>query len=160
MVDPRETFITGEGHEVCILVIPHRWLGGVSLIVRSFPPEADLLWAGVTDLSDHDQIDLGHVVARWPAGQGSYLDSLKAKVAEELSRRIEWRQIYRGRSPRPRRVTALFEHEGKRVKVDVMRRLSLWPLPRREVVERTSLDSAEPPAFRVPVPIDKLLAQA
>ena len=121
-----------------MLVIPHRWLGGVSLVVRSSPPATDLLWAGITDLRDHDQIDLGHVVASW--GQGNHLD--------------------RGGSPRPRRVTALLEHAGKRVNVDVMSKLSLWPLPQREVIEQTSLDSAEPPTFRLPVPIDKLLTQA
>jgi len=160
MVDPRETFITGEGVEVCILVIPHHWLGGVSLVVRSLPAATDLLWAGVTDLSDHDQIDLGHVVARWPAGQGNHLDAVKAKLGEELSRRLEWRQTYRGMSTRPRRVMALLEHADKRIKVDVMWKLSLSPFPRREVIEQTSLDSAEPPAFRLPVPIDKLLTQA
>ena len=160
MVDPRETFITGEGVEVCVLVIPHRWLGGVSLVVRSFPAATDLLWAGITDLRDHDQIDLGHVVARWPAGQGYHLDALKAKLGEELSRRLDWRQTYRGVSPRPKRVTALLEHAGKRVKVDVIWKLSLWPFPKREVIEQTSLDSPEPPAFRLPVPIDKLLTQA
>ncbi|TMF99906.1 MAG: hypothetical protein E6I10_01150 [Chloroflexi bacterium] len=158
MVDPRETFITGEGVEVCMLVIPHRWLGGVSLVVRSSPPATDLLWAGITDLRDHDQIDLGHVVASW--GQGNHLDALKEKLGEELSRRLDWRQTYRGGSPRPRRVTALLEHAGKRVNVDVMSKLSLWPLPQREVIEQTSLDSAEPPTFRLPVPIDKLLTQA
>ena len=160
MVDPRETFITGEGVDVCILVIPHHWLGGVSLVVRSFPPATDLLWAAVTDLSDHDQIDLGHVVARWPVGRGSSLDALKAKLGEELSRRLEWKQTYRGASTRPQRVTALFAHADTRVKVDVLWQLSLWPFHRREVIEQTSLDSAEPPAFRLPVPIDTLLAQA
>ena len=33
MVEPNETFITGERDEVCILIIPHHWLGGVGLIV-------------------------------------------------------------------------------------------------------------------------------
>ena len=100
------------------------------------------------------------LVARWPAGQGNHLDAVKAKLGEELSRRLEWRQTYRGMSTRPRRVTALLEHAGKRVNVDVMSKLSLWPLPQREVIEQTSLDSAEPPTFRLPVPIDKLLTQA
>ena len=55
---------------------------------------------------------------------------------------------------------ALLEHADKRIKVDVMWKLSLSPFPQREVIEQTSLDSAEPPAFRLPVPIDKLLTQA
>jgi len=114
----------------------------------------------ITVLRYHDQIDLGHVVARWPSGQGYHLDALKAKLGEELSRRLDWRQTYRGVSPRPKRVTALLEHAGKRVKVDVIWKLSLWPFPKREVIEQTSLDSPEPPAFRLPVPIDKLLTQA
>jgi hypothetical protein len=160
MVDPAETFITGEGVDVCLLVIPHRWLGGVSLIVRSDPPEIDLLWAGVTDLSYHDQLDLGYVVGRWPAAPETPLAVLEAKLAEELSRRIEWKQTYRGPSPTPRRITAVLDLDGRRVTVNVLRGLSLWPFPRRDVVEQTSLDSSEPPAFRLPVPIDKLLPRA
>ncbi len=42
----------------------------------------------------------------------------------------------------------------------MMWKLSLLPFPRRDVTEQTSLDAAQPPAFRLPVPIDKLLPQA
>jgi hypothetical protein len=160
MVVPAETFITGEGVDVCVLVIPHRWLGGVSLVVRSDPPGIDLPWAGVTDLSDHDQLDLGYVVGRWRAAPETDLAELEAKLAQELSRTIKWKQTYWGPSPTPRRITAVLDHDGRRVTVTVLRSVSLWPFPRRDVVEQTSLDSAEPPAFRLPVPIDKLLPQA
>ena|SRR5437870_5458116 len=160
MIDPAETFITGEGIEVCILVIPHHWLGGVSLVVRSYPHGIDLLWAAVTDLSDHDQLDFGHVVARWSAPTSDALRELEARMAEELSRRIDWRQTYRGRSSTPRRLTAVFHDAGRRVNLDVLHSVSLWPWSRRDVVETTALDAEYPPAFRLPVPINKLLRQA
>jgi len=160
MIDPAETFITGEGVEVCLLGIPHHWVGGVSLVVRSFPPGIDLLWAAVTDLSDHDQIDLGHVVSHWPAADDNCLDELQARLAKELSRPIEWRQTYRGRSATPGSIAAVLDHGGKRLKIGVLHTVSLWPLRRRHVFEQTSLDAAQPPAFRLPVPIDKLLKQA
>ncbi|HXN57774.1 MAG TPA: hypothetical protein VN912_04210, partial [Candidatus Angelobacter sp.] len=112
MIDPTDTFITGEGVEVCILVIPHHWLGGVSLVVRSFQLGVDLLWAAVTDLSYHDQIDLGHVICRWPAATVSHLNELQARLTEELSRQIEWRQTYWGRSATPQHITAVLDHSG------------------------------------------------
>jgi hypothetical protein len=160
MVNPAETFITGEGVDVCILIIPHRWLGGVSLVVRSFPPGIDLLWAAVVDLSYHDQLDLGYVVARWRTTEGTRLVELKARLTEELSRQIEWRQIYRGASATPRRITAILNDAGKRVKLDVLHQVSLLPFPRRTVMEKTGLDASQPPAFRLPVPIETLLKQA
>jgi hypothetical protein len=160
MVNPTETFVTGESVEVCILVIPHRWLGGVSLVVRSFQLGMDLLWAAVIDLSDHDQIDLGFVVRHWPSSQGMYLRELIARLAEELSRQVGWKQTYLGASGIPSRITALIDHDGRRLKLDVRHHVSVWPFTRREVVEQTALDAAQPPAFRLPVPIEKLLAQA
>ena len=160
MVDPTQTFITGEGVDVCILVIPHRWLGGLSLVVWSFPAGINLLWAAVTDLRDHDQIDFGYMVARWPQARTKDLGELEATLADELSRPIEWRQTYRGVSPRPRRVTAGLDQDGKRASLELLRSVSLWPLPGRDVVEQTALDAAQPPSFRLPVPIDKLLRQA
>src|SRR5437763_16395556 len=100
MVDLRETFITGEGVEVCMLVIPHRWLGGVSLVVRSSPPATDVLWGGITDSRGHDQIDLGHVVAGWRQGNRPY--ALKENLGAEVSPGLDWRQPYRGGSGRLR----------------------------------------------------------
>jgi len=90
MVEPNETFISGERDEVCILIIPHYWLGGVGLIILSDPPGLDLRWAAVTDLSDHDQIDLGHVVDRWQLPVKRQMNELAASLEQELSRPIEW----------------------------------------------------------------------
>ena len=160
MVEPNETFITGERDEVCILIIPHHWLGGVGLIVLSDPPGLDLRWAAVTDLSDHDQIDLGHVVDRWQLPVKRQMNQLVASLEQELSRPIEWMCTYRGSASSPRRIRAVLDINGRRVVLHVLSKLSLWPFPRREVVESTSLSSKDPPTFRLPVPIDRLLKQA
>jgi len=159
MVDPLETLITGEGEEVCILVIPHHWLGGVSLVFLARPEFVDLRWAVVSDLSDHDQIDLGHVVDRWPSSDVPF-QRLGAVLAAEFARPIEWSCLYRGQAGRPWRIRAYLNLSGDRTRLDVLSQLTLWPWPHREVIERTSLSSANAPGFRLAVPIDRLLEQA
>ena len=50
--------VTGEGPDVGIVLIPHRDLGGYSLIVWIYENRISLSWGGVVDLSYHDDIDL------------------------------------------------------------------------------------------------------
>ncbi len=159
-VDGSETFITGEGLEVCILVIPHHWLGGVSLVVWSEPPEVNLRWAAVTDLSNHDSIDLGHVVATVPVGSPGDFDQLTEKLEDELSRPIQWRYRLGGPAQSPQSVRAVFKDGDREITISVVRKLSPLPGARNEVAEQTSLSAAEAPRFRLPVPIAKLLRQA
>jgi hypothetical protein len=128
--------------------------------VWSEPPEVNLRWAAVTDLSDHDSIDLGHVVANWQVGSPGYLGQLAEQLGDELSRPIQWRYILRGGTQSPQRVRAVFDHGGREVTINVLRGISPWTGARREVVEQTSFSSEEPPRFRLPVPIAKLLNQA
>jgi len=142
-----------------MLVIPHRWLGGVSLVIVARPEWIDLRWAVVTDLRDHDQIDLGKVVDGWPSLDAA-VQALDPVVVQELSRFIQWSCVYRGEAARPRRIRASLDLNGQLSRLDVVSEFSLWPWPRREVVERTSLSSTNPPAFRLPVPIGRLLKQA
>ena len=63
-VSPAGTVATGEGPEVEIVIVPHRDLGGISLVAWTDQYDARLLWANVGDLSTHDDLDLGVVVAR------------------------------------------------------------------------------------------------
>jgi hypothetical protein len=128
-------------------------------VVLARPEFIDLRWAVVSELADHDQIDLGHVVDRWPSVDSS-VQLLAAALGAEFSRPIEWRCLYRGRAATPRRIRAYVDVKGKRARLDVLSELSLWPWPRREVVERTSFASASAPTFRLPVPIGRLLEQA
>jgi hypothetical protein len=158
MVAPDETFITGERDDVCILVIPHRWLGGAALVVVSTVEVLDLRWAGVTDLSDHDQIDLGHVVKRWSV-KSAPVDQLRDQLLGELTRPIEWSCEYLGGSARPKRIRASLNVDGKRVDIGIRTELSLWPFRGRRIVEQTTLSAEEPPAFRMAVPIERLLEQ-
>ena len=63
-VDEKETAITAEGANCLIVMIPHRNLGGVSLVVWLFPDGAKVTWAQVGGLGcDHDSLDLGVSVA-------------------------------------------------------------------------------------------------
>src|SRR5207244_4983895 len=126
MVEPNETFISGERDEVCILIIPHHWLGGVGLIVLSDPPGLDLRWAAVTDLIDHDQIDLGHVVDRWQLPLKRQMNQLVASLEQELSRPIEWMCTYRGSASSPRRIRAGLRLNGRRVVRDVVCTRPVW----------------------------------
>jgi len=160
MVEPAETFVTGEGSAVCILVIPHHWLGGLSLVVWSDPREIVVLWAAVTNLDDHDAIDTGEVVARWPAGDGDSLEQLVTAIGEELGRRIEWRCTFRGDEGSPQRASAALRIEGKSVGLDVLKRFHLWGGAKRDVIEQTSFDAEEPPRCRLPVSLARLLAKA
>lgn len=157
MVAPEETFITGEGDDVAILVIPHHYLGGTSLVVTSTPVGIDVCWAAVTDLSYHDQIDLGHTVERWPAG--SRLEEIQSRLVDEFARPIEWVVTFKGQGLTPRRARARLDLNGKLVGVDVLWQLGIWPFLGRSRTEQTSLGSIEPPAFQLPVPIDHLLSQ-
>ena len=83
-----------------------------------------------------------------------------ASLEQELSRPIEWMCTYLGSASSPRRIRAVLDINGKRVVLHILWKPSPWPFPRREVVESTSLSSKDPPTFRLPVPIDRLLRQA
>src|SRR5262245_13706991 len=63
-VDKNETAITAEGANCLIVLIPHRRLGGVSLVVWLSADGAEVTWAQVGELGCcHDSLDLGVSVA-------------------------------------------------------------------------------------------------
>ena len=160
MVEPAETFVTGEGPGVALLIVPHHWLGGISLVVWSESPQIGLRWTALTDLTDHDQMDLGHPVAQWQINGGSDLDQFAATLQHELSRPMTLSWIFQGASANPRGVNASLDLDGKRAKLGVRSQRILWLFHQREILEETSLSSKEPPSFRFPVPLEKLLPQA
>ncbi len=129
-------------------------------MVWSESPRVGLRWVALTDLSDHDQVDLGHAVSQWQINSGSHLDLLAATLQHELSRPITWSCMFQGASENPRRVQAILDLDGKTAKLGVRSQFTLWPFAQRETVEDTSLSRMEPPRFRLPVPLEKLLSQA
>lgn len=86
-IDPAGTTVTDEGPGVEIVVVPHRDLDGVSLVARTDPRGARLLWAHVGDLSRHDDLDLGVVVESIPY-EGDWRARLREGIAAELRRPI------------------------------------------------------------------------
>jgi len=61
-IDESETALTGEGSHCLIVLIPHRALGGVSIVVWLDAKEAQVIWAQVGGLEYHDDLDLGILV--------------------------------------------------------------------------------------------------
>ena len=65
-IDESETALTGEGADCLIVLIPHRALGGVSIVVWLDANVAQVTWAQVASLDcTHDSLDLGIWVGRF-----------------------------------------------------------------------------------------------
>ena len=65
-IDESETALTAEGANCLIVLIPHRALGGVSIVVWLDDKEAQVTWAQVAGLGcTHDSLDLGTWVGRF-----------------------------------------------------------------------------------------------
>lgn len=86
-IEPADITVTQEGPDVEIVIVPHRDLGGVSLVARTDLRGARLLWAQVHDLSTHDDLDLG-VVVESIAYEGDWRARLRETLARELQRPI------------------------------------------------------------------------
>jgi hypothetical protein len=77
----------GTSIAVQIVLIPHRQLGGFCLGVWADPRGIEMIWSWVTDLSTHDQLDLGLRVARihW---EPNWHARLQQQLFRELERPI------------------------------------------------------------------------
>lgn len=161
-VVPAETFVTGEARDVCILVIPHHWLAGTSLVVWSGSEGVEVLWASIHDLRDHEDIDLGHKVARYLRSDPAWLKNCLETVAREFSRRIELRATYLSDGDTPSRLTVGIDDDGQLVQLGLFRfrRTAGRRGSPRDVEAQSSLAALEPPAVRIPVPIAELLHMA
>ena len=80
--------VTAEGPAVGIVLLPHQDLGGYSLVLWVDDRHVMLVWAGVTDLKYHDDIDLGREVLRIDRGTSAGDDAIAAAMASEFSRPI------------------------------------------------------------------------
>jgi hypothetical protein len=87
-VGPESVTITGEGNEVGIVLLPHRDLGGYSLVLWMDDRRAAVGWAGIADLARHDDIDLARWVLRVDASESDADNPMKVAVAAELDRPI------------------------------------------------------------------------
>lgn len=65
-IDESETALTAEGSSCLIVLIPHRALGGISIVVWLDSTHAQVTWAQVAGLDCcHDSLDLGILVGRF-----------------------------------------------------------------------------------------------
>ncbi len=96
-VDSAETIRTHEGQECLICVLPHRSLGGLSIITTLRGGVIQVSWAQVATLSYHDDFDLARHVAEIELGD-PVEQSLKeaARVVETQLRRPVVLQVWRG----------------------------------------------------------------
>ena len=92
-VDQNETALTAERNACLIVLIPHRALGGVSIVVWLFENRAEVTWAQVAGLDCcHDALDLGISVAQFsldPANPdfGPVLECIRKQINEPLTLR-------------------------------------------------------------------------
>ena len=88
--------VSGTGHRISVrpgpisevMLLPHRDLGGYSLVLWFDAQQLSLMWAGVTDLERHDDLDLGRLASRLHGANRGSDEAVKAALAAELSRPI------------------------------------------------------------------------
>jgi hypothetical protein len=89
-VDEEETALTAEARTCLIVLIPHRALGGISIVVWLFQDRAEVTWAQVAGLGCcHDSLDLGISVAHFRLDSarpefGPLLDCIRQQINEPL----------------------------------------------------------------------------
>ncbi len=153
-VDNSAVTVTGEGHEVEMVIVPHRDLGGVSLVLWTDKNGTQLLWAGIGDLSTHDDIDVGAVVTRIPH-EGAWVATLRDAIAAELGRpiRLNYRRVLLG----GRRIDCSVTAAGKERRLAVLRPQlgQRRNDPRPSDVAITSLDGGARLSFSVPPSLEE-----
>jgi hypothetical protein len=86
-VDRDSVIATGERPDVQIVLIPHRQLGGFCLAVWAVSEGIEFIWSAVTDLSTHDDLDLGIRVASFDADH-AWRENLRRQLMAEINRPI------------------------------------------------------------------------
>jgi hypothetical protein len=155
-VDEDETALTAEGHACLIVLIPHRALGGVSIVVWLFEDRAEVTWAQVAGLDCcHDALDLGISVGQFrldPARPdfGPVLECVRQQINEPLTLRCFGSD----------RATVLVrDYAGKLCKVGEVGSRVGWSVmlrrarPTHETVIR--LADPEPPPVTAPSGVDE-----
>jgi hypothetical protein len=93
-VDESETALTAEGATCLIVLIPHRALGGISIVVWLFEDRGEVTWAQVADLDCcHDSLDLGISVGRFRFDRNrcdfsAILECIREQISEPLTLRV------------------------------------------------------------------------
>jgi hypothetical protein len=153
-----ETVVTGEGPTVCILIIPHHWLGGTSLVLWSDAARVRILWALITSLSTHDDIDLGCMIDVVDRAGDRWLEDCLERVEAEFSRQVEVNGGFVREEENPVQVRFSLHINDKYVKLGARHlRSGLGRHNLRWEIEQTSLAAPRPPKIGVPVPTGEWL---
>jgi hypothetical protein len=87
-IDSASVTVTGEGPDVGIILLPHQDLGGYSLVLWFDARQLSFVWAGVTDLERHDDLDLGRHATRLDGATRGNDEAIKTALTAELRRPI------------------------------------------------------------------------
>ena len=93
-VDENETALTAERSHCLIVLMPHRVLGGISIVVWLFAERVEVTWAQVADLDrTHDSLDLGVCVGQFRFDPdtpdfGPALDCIRRQFAAPLTMQV------------------------------------------------------------------------
>jgi hypothetical protein len=146
--------VTGEGPEVGIILIPHRDLGGYSLIVWVNKNRISLSWGGVTDLSYHDDIDLAKPAFAMDGPGWASNDVVREALDAEMNRPIRI-TVRRTHIRRQWQLWCAVELSGQ-LAPSFVQDVSSPSMPSKDrIVEigTTSLVGPERPPTRWPVPL-------
>jgi hypothetical protein len=154
-VDPAETTLTAEGPFSLIAILPHRALGGVSIVAWRYAVSLRVLWAAIDTLGYHDDLDLGLEVATFSEdthGEPWQAAALEC-VERELHRPLQL-QVVRSGARGHERARVTVQLEGGKLEVWKVGRWSPLDWFRRwepasqlhQVPVRRSLPTADPRA--------------
>ena len=155
-IDEDETALTAEGSSCLILLIPHRALGGISIVVWLFEDRAEVTWAEVAGLDCcHDALDLGISVAGFRLDPANYdfrpvLECIRKQVNAPLTVQCFSNE----------RATVLVrDHADKLRKVGDVGNRAAWSGPFRRAVPTHEtvirLTDHEPPPVARPSGVDE-----
>jgi hypothetical protein len=159
-VAPSNTNLTAEGRDCLIVVIPHSLLAGLSIVVWHSMEMLSVSWAQISDLSTHDNLDLGHRVGRFVKKdpvEAWYRNAVRC-VEVQLHRPIDLEVSCDGGSAEPYMEVFLPDADRKRFKLGTAEKRA--PLSRRLLaVDRHSehhvvrFTGGDPPIIQHPVNI-------
>lgn len=94
-VNVDEIIVTGERGAVCIVIVPHHLLGGVSLVAWSDDRGVQLSWGLITTLRRHDDIDTTVRVSPFiaPGDTEATVNALAAEFERPIRVQMEARRL-------------------------------------------------------------------
>jgi hypothetical protein len=151
-----ETALTAEASTCLIALIPHRALGGISIVVWLFEDRAEVTWADVEGLDrSHDSIDLGIRVGLFKLDRTQpNFDPILECIRKQIDEPLTLRSYGDARAE-----VFVHDHRGKLRRIGQMGRPIRWSKlfrdarPTHETVIR--LSDREPPPMSSPSGVEQ-----